>query len=324
METMKAAVYAKFGDPEVISIVNVQKPKPKDNEILVRVACTTVTIADSRIRARRFPRGFGTIGKLVFGIQKPRTKILGSHFSGVVEEVGKNVSTFKIGNAVCGSTGFRMGSHAEYIVVNATGAVVMKPRAVSHADAVGVLFGGSAALYFLRDRAHVSPGERVLINGASGAVGTNAVQLARYFGGNVSAVTRTESSELMQSLGVETVIDYIREDILARNETYDVVLDTVGTLSPQSGKKLLTPTGRLVLMVASLSEMLKRDKKIITGVAPERARDMTFLLSLVENGTLKVLIDSTFTLETIGDAHARVDMGQKIGNVIVSIDGVSG
>jgi NADPH:quinone reductase-like Zn-dependent oxidoreductase len=237
-------------------------------------------------------------------------------FSGVVEDVGPGVSSVAPGHAVCGMTGISMGAHAEYVSVPAR-RVVAVPSGVSHADAAGLLFGGSTALYFLRDKASVGPGMTVLVNGASGAVGSNAVQLARHFGATVTGVTSASNADFVSRLGAGRVIDYAVRDVRALTDRFDVVFDAVGNLSIASGRRLLRDGGVLVLAVASLWDMLRARRGVVAGSGPERAADFEWLLQLVAANELTVVVDRTFPLDHIGDAYRLVDSGHKRGNVIV-------
>lgn len=316
---MKAVVYDTYGLPEVLQVKDIPKPKLKDNELLVRVENVAVTVADSRIRGARFPKGFAPFARLAFGVFRPRKKVLGSCFSGVVAAVGSSVDNFAIGDEVCGTSGAKMGAYAEYVAVSAHKPIVKKPKGVSHKDAAGVLFGGTAALYFLRDRAKVFKGQNLLINGASGAVGTNGVQLARHFGASVTAVTSAANADLVKSLGAHKVVDYEKQNLTMLSQKYDVVLDTVGNIPIKAGKKLLTKDGKLLLMVASLPQMFQSSSQVLTGVAPEKVDDMAFLLSLVGRGELKVVIDKVYAIEDIVEAHRHVEKRNKKGNVVLSI-----
>lgn len=316
---MKAAINTQYGPPEVVTINEVATPTPKKNEILVRVISSAVTAADGRIRAAKFPKGFGVLAKLAFGPVTPRIHTLGSCFSGVVEAVGEGVTTFAVGDEVAGMNGIKMGAHAEYLVVSADKSVVKKPAGVSHDDAAGALFGGTAALHYLRNIGHTSTGQTVLVNGASGAVGSNTVQLAVHFGATVTAVTSGENAELVRSIGASNVIDYEKTKLADINETFDIVLDAVGNIDIAKGLKLLNTGGQLLLMVASLGQMFSLNKQVKTGTATEKAANIAFILNLVATGELKVLIDSTFTLEQIQDAHRRLDSGKKKGNIILHV-----
>lgn len=312
---MQAAVVDKYGAPEVVRVAEVPRPSPRAGEVLVRVAAVAVTSADARIRAARFPAGFGFPARLAFGLVRPRRSILGSTFSGVVETVGAQVSSVAEGE-VCGMTGTRLGAHAEYLVVPAR-KLARKPAGVSHDDAAGLLFGGTTALFFLRDKASIGPGTTVLVNGASGAIGTNAVQLARSFGATVTGVTSAANAKLVAGLGADRIIDYARDDLAAITQRFDVVLDTVGNLSIAAGRRLLRDNGTLMLAVASLGETIRARGNVVAGSAPERVDDFDFLLDLVATGTISVVHDETFDLSGIAAAHRRVDSGRKIGNVVV-------
>lgn len=313
---MKAAVVERYGPPEVVRILEVPRPVPRDDQVLVRVEAAAVTSGDARIRGATFPPGFAVPGRVALGVRRPRRRILGSSFSGVVEGVGAQVQGLTPGDEVCGMAGTRMGAHAEYVAVPA-GKLARKPSTVTHEDAAGVLFGGTTALHFLRDKASVGPGMSVLVNGASGAVGTNAVQLAKHFGATVTGVTSASHVALVRSLGADRVVDYTTEDVAATGERFDVVLDTVGNLSRTSGRQLLTERGVLVLAVASLADNLRARGNVVAGVAPERVEAAELLLQLVADGTITVVQDRTYDLQDITEAHRRVDGGHKVGNIVV-------
>lgn len=314
---MRAAVVHEYGAPGVVRVVDTDTPTPGAKDVLVRVHATAVTAADSRIRGARFPRGFAPFARLVFGVRRPRRPVLGNTFSGVVEAVGAKVDGVAVGDEVAGTTGLRMGTHAEYAVVPAA-RVVAKPAGVSHDDAAGVLFGGTTALFFLRDKATVGPGTRVLVNGASGAIGTCAVQLATHRGATVTGVTSGANADLVRSLGADRVIDYTTTHLASLPERYDVVLDTVGTLSPASGRRLLADGGVLLLAVADLGEMLRARGNVKAGTAPERAEDARELLDLVAAGAVRVVLDRVLPLEEVVAAHERVDSGRKVGNIVLN------
>lgn len=313
---MRAAVVDRYGPPEVARVVEVPRPRPRTDELLVRVAAAAVTSGDARIRGARFPPGFALPVRLAFGLRGPRRRILGMVFSGVVEEAGPGVTNVAPGDAVCGMTGMSMGAHAEYVCVAAR-KVTAVPSGVSHADAAGVLFGGSTALYFLRDKANVGPGKTVLVNGASGAVGSNAVQLARHFGATVTGITSAGNIDVVRRLGAHQVIDYAVSDVRALPGRFDVVFDAVGNLSIASGRRLLRDGGLLVLAVASLWDTLRARRGVAVGSSPERAADFAWLLQRVAANDLTVVIDRTFPLDQIRDAYQLVDSGHKRGNVIV-------
>lgn len=327
---MRAATYTRYGPPEVVSVTEVAVPTVGAGEVLVRVHAAAVTAADGRIRAARFPRGFGPFARLAFGVRRPRRPTLGSCLSGVVEAVGAGVSGWAVGDEVCGMAGTRMGAHAELASVPAQ-RLVAKPTSVSHDAAAGVLFGGTTAWDYLHRKATVRAGDRVLIVGASGAVGTNAVQLAVLAGAHVTAVTSSRNEALVRSLGATEVIDYTRTDLTALAERFDLIVDTVGTFTGTTGRPLLAPGGVLLLIAADLVQNLRARGAVRAGVAAESTEHMTALLGLVAAGSLQVVLDEVLPMGDIADAHRRIDSGRKVGNVIVrpqvepgSATGVSG
>ena len=315
---MRAAVRRSYGAPDVVRIEQVPAPTPGPKQVLVRVRATAVTAADARIRAADFPRGYALIARLLFGLRKPRQQILGGVASGVVEAVGVRVEGFVVGDEVCGTTGLGLGCHAELAVLPAK-KLAHKPTAVSHEQAAGVLFGGSTALHFLRDVAHVRPGQTVLVNGASGAVGTNAVQLAKHFGAEVTAVASAANAALLKELGADHVVDYALTPVSGLSEKFDVVLDNVGNLGRDGGRRLLAPDGVVLLIVADLGDTLRARGNVKAGPSPERAESFTTLLDLVADGTLTVVNQHVLGLDEIARAHEIVDSGRKVGNIVVTL-----
>jgi NADPH:quinone reductase-like Zn-dependent oxidoreductase len=320
---MKAAVYRRYGPPDVVRIEDVPRPEPGANELLVRVRATTVSAGDSRLRSARVPPGFGLAMRLGFGILGPRKPILGWEFAGEVAAVGPSVSRFAKGDQVFGA---RMGCHAEYVAVPENNLAPM-PRNLTFVDAATLVFGGMTSLFYLRDKARIQQGERVLINGASGAVGTAAVQLAKHFRAAVTGVCSAGNAELVRSLGAHDVVDYATEDFTRTGETYDIILDAVGNCSFTRCKRALSPGGRLLLVVSSMSQMLggmvwssRGGRHVLTGVGPIRAEDLLFLGSLAESGAFKPVIDRTYPFSRICDAHAYVDTGHKRGNVVITLE----
>lgn len=313
---MRAAVVREYGPPGVVRVEELEDPVPGPQDVLVRVRATAVTSGDARIRGARFPRGFAPFGRLALGVRRPRRPVLGITFSGVVEAVGSKVTGVSVGDEVAGATGARMGTHAELVAVRAS-KVVPIPAGVSHDDAAGVLFGGTTALVYLRDKATVRPGSSVLVIGASGAVGTTAVQLARNAGATVTGVCSGANADLVRSLGAAHVVDHTTTDVTTLPERYDVVLDTVGTLSAASGRRLLTDDGVLLLVVASLGDMLRVHRDVKAGPAPERVEDVRELLDLVASGRLRVVLDAVLPLDEVVAAHERVDSGRKVGNLLL-------
>ena len=322
---MKAILYERYGAPDVLQLKEVDKPVPKADEVLIRVHATTVTSGDCRVRSLNIPTGFGLISRLVFGVSKPRKPILGTELAGQIEAVGSEVSKFKVGDRVFAFSGMAMGAHAEYKCMSEHAAVVLTPAYLTDEQAAAMSFGGTTALDFLR-RGNLQFGERVLINGASGSVGTAAVQLARHFGAEVTGVCSAANAALVKSLGATHVIDYRREDFTANGKTYDVIVDAIGTAPFSRSKNSLNEGGRLLLVAAGLPDMLPipwvqmtSNKKIIVGPVAERAEDLLYLCTLAEAGAFKPVIDRRYPLEQIAEAHRYVDSGRKIGNVIVTL-----
>jgi len=323
---MKAIVYERYGPPDVLQLKEVGKPIPKDNEVLIKIHATTVTSGDWRVRSLNVPVGFGLISRLVFGVSKPRQPILGTELAGEIELVGKDVRKFKVGDQVFGFSGARMGCHAEYKCMPENGAVALKPPNLTYHEAAAISFGGTTALDFFR-RGKLQSGERVLVNGASGGVGTAAVQLAKHFGADVTGVCSTANVELVRSLGANHVIDYAKEDFTQNGETYDVIVDTAGTAPFSRSKGSLKKGGRLLLVLGGLPDLLRipwvsmmSSKKIIAGPAAERVADLRFLAKLAEAGEFKPVIDRRYPFEQIAEAHRYVDTGRKKGNVIITLE----
>jgi NADPH:quinone reductase-like Zn-dependent oxidoreductase len=322
---MKASVYERYGGPDVIEVKDVATPTPKDNEILIKTRATTVSSGDWRLRSLDVPAGFGLISRLAFGISGPRQRILGTELAGEIAAVGKDVTRFHVGDPVVAFNGARMGCHAEYLCMPEDGAVARKPANLTYDEAAALSFGGTAALHFLR-KAHLQKGERVLVNGASGAVGTAAVQLAKHFGAHVTGVCSAANVELVKSLGADRVIDYTTEDFTANGETYDVIVDTAGTAPFSRSKGSLKPGGRLLVVLGGLVDLLRApfaslltDKKVVAGPAAERPEDVRFLAQLAEAGAFKPVIDRRYPFERIADAHRYVDTGHKRGSVVVTL-----
>ncbi len=317
---MKAAVCTQYGAPEVIQITELAKPAPKDNEILIKIHATAVNSGDCRLRkADPFAIRF------FFGLFKPKNPVLGGVLSGIVEAVGKNVTQFQVGEAVFGSTQMRLSTHAEYICLPETGALAIKPENFSHEEAAALPFGGMTALHYLR-KANVQPGQKVLIYGASGAVGTAAVQIAKYFGAEVTGVCSTSNLDLVKSLGAANVIDYTQTDFTKTGKTYDVVYETVDKAPFSSCIRVLKQDGTLILGAALLGGMLRgawrsltSKQKVITGVAAETTEAANFLRKLATEGKLKAVIDKTYPLEQMVAAHTYADKGHKRGNVVIEL-----
>ena len=321
---MKVCVYEQYGPPEVLQLKEVEKPTPKDNEILIKTHAATVTSADRRVRSLDVPAGFGLIMRLVFGISRPKQPILGTELAGVIESVGKDVRKFTAGDRVLAFSDAAMGCYAEYKCMPEDGAVVRMPSNLSFEEAAAISFGGTTALHFLR-KAKLQRGEKVLIIGASGGVGTAAIQLAKHFGAEVTGVCSTANVDLVRSLGADHVIDYTKEDFTQSGETYDVIIDTAGTAPYPRSKGSLKEGGRLLLVLAGLPEMLSApwlsmtsSKKIVAGPASGGAEELRFLASLAEEGQFRPVIDRRYPFDQIVEAHRYVDTGRKKGNVVIT------
>ncbi len=321
---MKAAVYRRYGPPDVVQIADVPRPGLETTDVLVKVRATTVTSGDARLRSANVPPGFGVLVRLGFGIFGPRKPILGSELAGEVAAVGESVGRFAPGDKVFAA--HMGGCHAEYAAVPEQGVAPM-PGNLTVEEAAALTFGGLTALLFLRDKARVQPGERVLVNGASGAVGSAAVQLAKHFGAVVTGVCSASNAEFVKSLGADRVIDYAKEDFTQMRETSDIILDAVGNCSFGRCKRVLAPGGRLLLVVASLSQMVgalvwsaRAGRKVLSGVASVRTADLLLLRALAESGAFKPVIDRTYPFARIAEAYKYVDTGHKRGNVVITLN----
>jgi NADPH:quinone reductase-like Zn-dependent oxidoreductase len=319
---MKAVVYTEYGSPDVLQLKEVAKPSPKDNEILVRICATSVTPTDCAYR-----KADPFIIRFINGLMRPKNIILGNMLAGEIEAVGKAVKLFKQGDPVFGSADTDFGTHAEYKCLPEEGVVTIKPVNMTYEEAVGVP-EALTALYFLRDLAHIQSGQKVLINGASGAIGTYAVQLAKYFGAEVTGVCSTTNLELVKSLGADNVIDYTKQDFTKTGQTYDVIFDAVGKSSfsrckgslKQSGIYLFTnPTLTIAIQMLWTSKV--GSKKAILGFAGlnQSKENLIFLKELVETGKIKSVIDRCYPLAQIAEAHQYVETGRKKGNVIITV-----
>jgi NADPH:quinone reductase-like Zn-dependent oxidoreductase len=324
---MKAAVYEKYGPPEVLQLREVDKPIPGDNEVLIKIHATTVTSGDVRMRGLIIPPLVRPFMRLVLGLTGPKQTILGVDLAGKVEAVGKNVKLFKKGDKVFGSSyGTGSGTYAEYMCMSEDSVLATMPNNASYEESAAVFFGAHTALHFLR-KANIKSGQKVLIYGASGALGTYAVQLAKHFGAEVTGVCSTANLEMVKSLGADKVIDYTKEDFTKSGDKYDVIFCTVGK-SPFSGCiNSLKENGVYLRAVhLELSPILRgiwasmtTSKKIINGVAGETTEDLIFLRELIEAGKLKAAIDRTYPLEQIAEAHRYVEKGHKKGNVVITV-----
>ncbi len=323
---MRAAVNKRYGPPEVVHVEEVEKPVPGKDEVLVKIHAAGVNSADSRMRSLNVPTGFGLIVRLVFGIFGPRNKILGMEFSGTIEALGSDVSKFEVGDAVF--AGCMFGAHGEYRVIKQDAAIVLKPHNLSFEEAAAISFGGSTALNFLKIDGDIKAGERVLINGASGAVGIAAIQLAKHFGAHVSAVCSAANAELVLSMGADKVIDYANTDFAKTGETYDIIMDNVGNAKWGRVKNSLKSTGRLLMVVGGMPEMLqgafvsrKNGKRVISGTSGDKAENLAVLAELAEAGKFRPFIQKAYDFTEIVAAHRHVDSGRKRGSIVVVMAG---
>jgi NADPH:quinone reductase-like Zn-dependent oxidoreductase len=319
---MKAAVCERYGPPEVVQIREVPKPVPADGEVLVKVFATTVNSGDTRVRALRVPRGLSLPMRLRLGLTKPKQPIFGFEMAGQVEAVGTAVTRFQPGDRVVASRGFDFGCHAEHVTVAERGAMARIPENLSYQDAVAVCFGGTTALTFFR-LGKLASGETILINGASGAVGTMAVQLAKHLGAEVTGVCSGANAELVRGLGADHVINYTAEDFTRNGQRYDVIMDNHGNAPYARVKGSLKPGGRFLMVIGDLWQMLaaSRQKAVISGSENDSsitADGYRTLMSLAEEGVLKPVIDSVVPFAQIVEAHRRVDGGHKVGSVVVT------
>lgn len=302
---MKAMVCTKYGKPDVLQLQEVEKPIPKENEILIKIYATTVTSGDCRVRSFNSPLLLWLPLRIVLGLRKPRKSILGVELAGEVEDVGKNVTRFKKGDQLFAMIGMKFGGYAEYICLPEKGTIAVKPENVTYEEAASISFGGTTALHFFR-KGTIQTGQKVLIYGASGAVGTAAVQLANYYGAEVTGVCSAKNSELVKSLGADRVIDYQNENFTEKQEKYDLIFDAVGKITKNQCKAALALNGRFVSVEGQ-------------GIAKVQTKDLLLLKKLIEEGQIKSVIDRCYSLEQVPEAHEYVETGHKIGSVVVTL-----
>ena len=324
---MKAVVWTRYGPPDVLQLKEVAKPVPKDNEVLVKVHAASVFAGDCELRSLKVPILFKLLLRMYIGLARPkRVTILGQELAGEIEAVGKDVKRFKEGDQIFGATGFRFGAYAEYQCLPEDGMVATKPTNMTYEEATVVPIGGSNALHFLR-LGDVKSGQKVLINGAGGGIGTMAIQLARSFGAEVIAVDSTEKLDMLRSIGADQVIDYTKEDFTKNGETYDVIFDVVGKSPVSRSIRSLNNNGTLLLanhgLVApkfqGLYTRMTSSKRVINTMAGEKKEDLVFLKDLIEAGKISAVIDRRYPLEETAEAHRYVDTGQKKGNVVITV-----
>jgi NADPH:quinone reductase-like Zn-dependent oxidoreductase len=324
---MKAIVYEKYGPPEVLQLKEVEKPTPREDEVLIKVYATSVTSSDANMRGFVFvPSGFRLLTRLSLGLRNPKKPILGNDLAGEIEAVGKDVKLFRNDDQVFGIDAIGRSAYAEYKCMPEEMGLAIKPANLTYEEAAAVPNGALTALTFLRDKGNIQSGQELLINGASGMIGTYAVQLAKYYGAEVTGVCSTTNLELVRSLGADNVIDYTKEDFTKSGETYDAILDTVGNLTfsrcksslKQNGLYLPTPGGVLEI-VQMLWTSIIGGKKVLIASGSERKEDLIFLKELVEAGKINPVIDRRFPLEQMAEAHRYVDSGHKKGNVVITV-----
>ncbi|MCP4762831.1 MAG: NAD(P)-dependent alcohol dehydrogenase [archaeon] len=327
---MKAIIWTNYGPPDVLQLKEIEKPTPKDNEVLIKIYATTVTSGDCEQRNLKFPIWYRPLLKAYIGLKKPtRITILGMELAGVIESVGKDVKLFNEGDQVFAATGFPgMGTCAEYICMSEEpeeGALAIKPTNMTFEETAAVPIGGFEALHYIR-QGNIQKGQKILIIGAGGTVGPFAVQIAKYFGAEVTAVDSTEKLDMLHSIGVDHTIDYTQEDFTKKDEKYDFILDVVIKSSFSGCIRSLKQNGRYLIANARISQMIRglwttmtSNKKVIYGGAYPKTEDLLFLKELVEAGKIKSVIDRKFSLEQTVEAHEYVETGQKKGNVVITV-----
>jgi len=323
---MKAVVCTKYGPPEVLQTQEVPKPEPKDNEVLVKIYATTVTAADYKVRGFDVPPVFWLPARLIVGLKKPRKSVLGMELSGKIESVGKKVTTFKKGDEVFAATLDTFGAYAEYICLAEDGPILPKPNNLNHEEAAAIPIGARTALHYLSNIANLTSGEKVLIYGASGSVGTYAIQLAKYFGAKVTGVCSTGNMALVKSLGADKTIDYTTKDFTKNFETYDIIFVTIDQCPFTACKRALAETGtymnigRPVPSMEMIWTSVTSNKKIVVGETSKvKVEELLLLKRIIENGGLKPVIDRSYLMDRIVDAHKYADKGHKKGNVVLTL-----
>ncbi len=324
---MKAITYSRYGQPDVLTISELPKPVPGDNEVLIRVRAAEATKADCEMRSFTFAvKWFWLPLRIALGVTKPRRQILGGYFSGEIEAVGKDVTRFKAGDAVFGSTGMKMGAYGEYLTLPQRSTIVVKPASMSHAEAAAVPLGGLNALHFLR-LADIRPGESVLINGAGGSIGAHAVQIAKQMGAEVTGVDSQIKKEFLQRIGTDHFIDYVREDFTISGRKYDVIFDMVPSSSYgacidalKEGGRYLSGNPRLIVMLRSSLTTWFTNKTARFAFAKESRQELRDLRTMIEDGAIKPIVDRVYPMEQAADAHQRVETECRRGAVVLAIE----
>ena len=333
---MKAIVYTEYGPPDVLQLKEIAKPTPKEDELLIQIYATSVNYGDlvarniKEISPRKFnmPFPIWLIGRIISGIGKPRNTILGSEFAGEVETIGENVKRFREGDQVFGYLGQSMGAYAEYICLPEDGVLAIKPANMTYEEAAVVPMGAIMALYFLREKGNIQSGQKVLINGASGSIGSAAVQLAKFhYGAEVTGVCSTPRLELVKSLGADKVIDYTKEDFTQSGETYDLIFDVLGKSSFSYSKNSLSQNGRCLYASFKMRQLFQMlwtsmigSKKVICALAPGSTEDLISVKELIEVGKIKAAIDRSYPLEQAAEAHRYVEKGLKKGHIAITVN----
>jgi len=326
MNLMKAIVYTKYGAPDILQVKEVEKPKPKDDEILIKIHAAEATKADCELRSFKFAvKWFWLPLRIATGLTRPKNQVLGGYFAGEIESVGKDVSKFKKGDRVFGTTKLRMGAYAEYACLPASYTIVPKPHNLTFEEAAAVPLGGLNALHFLR-KANVRNGEKVLVNGAGGSIGTFGVQIAKAMGAEVTAVDSTIKEEMLRRIGADHFFDYTTEDFTKSGQTYDVIFDMVARSSYSACVKSLNPEGRYLMGNPRISDMLRSaltskftDKTAIFAFAREKEEELLALKEMIEAGKIKPIVDKIYSINQAAEAHRRVETEQRLGIVVISV-----
>ena len=324
---MKAVVCTKYGPPQVLQVKDIEKPLPKENEVLIKIYATTVSAADYRVRSFEVPASFWLPARLMLGLRKPRKAILGMELSGEIESIGKDVKLYKKGDKIFAATLQTFGAYAEYICLPEDGPIALKPTNTTYEEAAAIPIGARTAFHYLKNIGNIKPEQKVLIYGASGSVGTYAVQLAKYFGAEVTGVCSTANLELVKSLGADKVIDYTTDDFTKNFETYDIIFITKDKCPFLACKKALSENGAYFNIGRSIPSLLMiwtsmtSSKKIVVGKnSPETAEALIILKKMIEKGQLKPVVDRNYLLDQIVEAHRYVDKGHKKGNVVITVN----